>query len=82
VEAARSSFNSTGASGYIGGDILHVLASAHPEYECSVLVRDSTKAAAVSKAYPDVRTVLGDLDSASLIEDEAAQADVVISELG
>ncbi|KAJ5804881.1 hypothetical protein N7474_010768 [Penicillium riverlandense] len=69
----------TGASGYIGGDILHVLASAHPEYECSVLVRDSDKAAAISKAYPDVRTVLGDLDSASLIEEEAAQADVVIN---
>lgn len=70
----------TGATGYIGGDLLYVLQSTHPEYECSVLVRDSSKAAAVSKAYPNVRIVLGDLDSASLIEGEASRADVVVSE--
>lgn len=46
-----------------------------------MLLRDNTKAAAVSQAYPNVRVVLGDLDSASLIEDEASRADVVVSEL-
>lgn len=70
----------TGASGYIGGDILHVLRALHPEYECSVLLRDSTKAAAVQKAHPTVRVVLGELDSESLIEEEASRADVVVSE--
>lgn len=70
---------STGASGYIGGDVLHVLKTAHPEYECSVLIRDSANAASVSEKYPDVRVVLGDLDSASLIEQEAGRADVVVS---
>ncbi|KAJ5172510.1 hypothetical protein N7492_005103, partial [Penicillium capsulatum] len=69
----------TGASGYIGGDALHLLRSTHPEYQCSVLLRDSAKAAAVSKAYPEVRIVSGDLDSASLIAEEARQADVVIN---
>lgn len=42
-------------------------------------MRDSGKAAVVSKAYPRVHVVLGDLDSNSLIEEEARQADVVIS---
>ncbi|KAJ5305197.1 uncharacterized protein N7443_004857 [Penicillium atrosanguineum] len=68
----------TGASGYIGGDVLHVLKSTHPEYQCSVLLRDSAKADAVSKAYPDVRIILGDLDNVALIEEEAAKADVVV----
>lgn len=71
--------NRTGASGYIGGDVLHLLKTAHPEYECSVLLRDSGKAAAISKVFPDVRVVLGDLDAAALIEEEASKADVIIS---
>ncbi|KAL4914757.1 NAD(P)-binding protein [Aspergillus aurantiobrunneus] len=68
----------TGASGYIGGDVLHALREAHPEYVMSVLVRDEAKAGIIAAAYPDVRTVLGDLDSAPLIEEQASQADVVI----
>jgi uncharacterized protein YbjT (DUF2867 family) len=58
--------------------VLHVLKRTHPDYLISALVRDNTKAATVSKAYPDVRIVLGDLDSASLLEEEASQADVVV----
>ncbi|KAJ5556325.1 hypothetical protein N7494_000240 [Penicillium frequentans] len=69
----------TGGSGFIGGQVLHTLQSTHPEYECYVLLRDSDKAAVVSKAYPRVHVVLGDLDSTSLIEEEARQADVVIN---
>ncbi|KAL4863614.1 hypothetical protein BDV12DRAFT_177307 [Aspergillus spectabilis] len=68
----------TGGSGYIGGDILYALHTAHPEYVLSVLVRDGAKAAAISKAFSSVRIVLGDLDSLSLIEEEASQSDVVI----
>lgn len=73
------SLNRTGASGYIGGDVLHLIKTSHPEYECSILLRDSGKAAAISKVFPDVRVVLGDLDAAALIEEEASKADVVIS---
>ncbi|KAJ6002570.1 hypothetical protein N7451_005117 [Penicillium sp. IBT 35674x] len=69
----------TGGSGFIGGQVLHTLQSTHPEYECFALLRDSEKAAVVSKAYPRVHVVLGDLDSTSLIEEEARQADVVIN---
>jgi len=71
--------NRTGASGYIGGDVLHLLKTSHPEYDVSILLRDSVKADAIKKVFPDVRVVLGDLDSASLIEEEASRADVIIS---
>ncbi|KAA8650812.1 hypothetical protein EYZ11_006200 [Aspergillus tanneri] len=68
----------TGASGYIGGDVLQALRSAHPEYNLTVLLRDDAKVAVISKSYPDVRVVLGDLDSTSLIEEEARQADIIV----
>ncbi|KAL4786868.1 NAD(P)-binding protein [Aspergillus varians] len=67
----------TGASGYIGGDILHALREAYPQHVLSVLVRDEAKAKIIATAYPDVRIVLGDLDSAPLIEREASQADII-----
>lgn len=69
---------STGASGYIGGDILYLLNSNSPQYSCAVLLRDEKKAEIVSKAYPHVRVVLADLDAVDVIEEEARQADVVI----
>ncbi|KAL4887809.1 hypothetical protein BDV59DRAFT_211989 [Aspergillus ambiguus] len=69
----------TGASGYVGGDVLHLLRSRHPEYRYSVLLRDSGKAASISKTYPDIRVVLGDLDAASLIEEEVRQSDIIIN---
>ncbi|KAJ5673782.1 hypothetical protein N7462_009221 [Penicillium macrosclerotiorum] len=68
----------TGASGYIGGDLLHALTSTHPEYQLTALVRGSEKVAAVTNAYPGVRVLEGDLDSTSLIEEEASQADVIV----
>ncbi|KAL3478876.1 NAD(P)-binding protein [Aspergillus californicus] len=68
----------TGASGYIGGDILHALRQTHPEYKIRVLVRDDVKAAAISKAYSDVQIVKGDLDAENLIEEEVSQTDVIV----
>ncbi|RAL12670.1 uncharacterized protein BO97DRAFT_51955 [Aspergillus homomorphus CBS 101889] len=68
----------TGASGYIGGDVLHALRLALPKCEYSVLLRDKEKAKKISAAYPDVRVVVGDLEAAAVIEKEASQADVVI----
>lgn len=72
--------NSTGATGYIGGDALHALYKAHPEYQISALVRDPAKSADVfAKEYPNVRIVQGSLDDGDLVADEAAKADVVLS---
>ena len=73
--------NRTGASGYIGGEVLHVLQTAHPEYEFTVLLRNKEKADQVVNAYPKVRVVLGDLDSSALLEEEAHKADVVVRKL-
>ncbi|KAK0660695.1 hypothetical protein DIS24_g3289 [Lasiodiplodia hormozganensis] len=66
-----------GATGYIGGDALHAISKAHPEYEWTCLVRNSDKGALVAKQYPKVRLVYGDLDSSELIAEEAAKADIV-----
>lgn len=71
--------NSLGATGYIGGDALHAISKAHPEYEWTCLVRNSDKGALVAKQYPKVRLVYGDLDSSELIAEEATKADIVCS---
>ncbi|PLB53801.1 NAD dependent epimerase/dehydratase family protein [Aspergillus steynii IBT 23096] len=68
----------TGASGYIGGDILHALKSAFPQFEYAALLRNAVKGGQVSSAYPDVRVVQGDLDATSVIEEEARRADIVV----
>ncbi|KAJ9648559.1 hypothetical protein H2199_001414 [Coniosporium tulheliwenetii] len=67
----------TGATGLIGGDALTTIVAAHPEYEITALVRDEEKAAKVSRVLPSVKIVIGDLDSAEILEREAAKADVV-----
>lgn len=68
----------TGATGYIAGDALYVLNKAHPEYEYTALVRSQEKADKVRAAYPKINIVLGGLDDSSLLEEEAAKADVVL----
>ncbi|KAL4802502.1 hypothetical protein BDV18DRAFT_163904 [Aspergillus unguis] len=67
-----------GATGYIGGQILHELQTGHSEYELAALVRSPEKAEKVVAAYPKVRVVSGDLDNVDLIEEEARKSDVVI----
>ncbi|KAH8799733.1 hypothetical protein F5884DRAFT_115827 [Xylogone sp. PMI_703] len=66
-----------GVTGYIGGDALYAIAQAHPDYEITALVRNSDKAALVTKEYPGIRIVQGDLDNDTIITEEAAKADIV-----
>ncbi|KAF2434729.1 nucleoside-diphosphate-sugar epimerase [Tothia fuscella] len=66
-----------GATGYIGGDALFVIAEKHPEYEFTALVRNSEKGALVAARYPKIRLVYGDLDSSDLLTEEAEKADIV-----
>jgi N-acetyl-gamma-glutamylphosphate reductase len=73
--------SSTGVTGYIGGDALYVIKKAHPDWEVTALVRNSSKGAKVVSQYPDVRLVYGDLDSTDLIAEEAKKADIVYRKL-
>ncbi|CAG8896905.1 unnamed protein product [Penicillium egyptiacum] len=68
----------TGATGYIGGEVLHALQHAHPDYEVAALIRDKEKAGEVLAAFPKVRVVLADLDNVEIIEEESRKANIVI----
>lgn len=62
------------------GDILHKMVANFPRTSIIALVRDKVKAAPIEEKYSQVTLLKGDLDSASLIEDQAARADVAISQ--
>ncbi|THW46118.1 hypothetical protein D6D25_04378 [Aureobasidium pullulans] len=66
-----------GATGYIGGDLLYLLNKTHPEYEITVLVRDQDKAAIIAAEHPRVKIALGDNNSADVIAEEVAKADLI-----
>ncbi|KAL2820528.1 hypothetical protein BDW59DRAFT_174448 [Aspergillus cavernicola] len=67
----------TGATGYIGGDVLYAVTQAHPDWEFSVLVRSKEKADKLASEYPNARIVEGDLDATAVIEEEVKTADIV-----
>ncbi|KAE8373960.1 hypothetical protein BDV26DRAFT_54216 [Aspergillus bertholletiae] len=68
----------TGITGYIGGDAFYLIQQNHPDLEFSALIRTEDKARQVREKYPKVRVVLGDLDDAAKVTQEAAWADIVI----
>lgn len=72
----------TGATGYIGGDALYAIATAHPDYDITALVRNTDKGAKVAAQFAAVKLVYGDLDSTALIEDESRAADIVCRKNG
>jgi len=78
VFSCSSCHDSTGVTGYIAGDAFHELYSKHPNYQYSLLVRTKDKAEKVLQAYKTARIVLGSLDDSSLLEEEAANADIVL----
>ncbi|KAF7514252.1 hypothetical protein GJ744_000022 [Endocarpon pusillum] len=67
----------TGATGYVGGNVLFALVEAHPDWEYTCLVRNADKGAKVAASYPKIRLVYGTLDSTDLLEEEAGKADIV-----
>lgn len=70
----------TGATGYVGGDVLHRLQrSSLAKSHLACLVRDASKANILSETYPDINIVQGGLDDSELVEQEARKADVVLS---
>ncbi|PWW75270.1 hypothetical protein C7212DRAFT_364231 [Tuber magnatum] len=56
----------------------NLLATAHPDYEVTVLARDQAKAAAVARKCPHFPTLIGDLDSTALMESARAASDMVL----
>jgi hypothetical protein len=67
-------------TGYIAGDALHLLQEKHSDWDYTCLVRTEDKAKIVKEAYPNVKIVLGDLEASSILEAEAAKADIVLRE--
>jgi len=70
--------SSTGSTGYIGGDALHVIATTYPDLEITALARNSDKGAKIASQYPKTKLVYGDLDSTDLLTAEAAKADIIV----
>lgn len=81
VHLLISFVTSTGATGYIGGDVLSTLARAFRGSKISALVRNEARASLITDKFPSVTPVIGDLDSAARISSEASEADVVLREL-
>ncbi|KAL4876685.1 NAD dependent epimerase/dehydratase family protein [Aspergillus karnatakaensis] len=69
----------SGASGYIGGAVLHSLLEVHPSVKIAALVRDAAKGSIIKKAYPSVDIIDGDLDNTDVIEQQSQNADVVFN---
>ncbi|KAL7817322.1 NAD(P)-binding protein [Trichoderma gracile] len=68
----------TGVTGYIGGTAFDKIYRAHPDNEYTLLVRNESRAEPVKAKYPTVKFVYGSLDDVNVIEQAAAEADVVI----
>lgn len=71
-------YQRTGATGYVGGDALHVIAKAYPNLEITAIVRNSDSGAKVAAKFPKIRLVYGDLDNTDLLTKESAAADIVL----
>jgi hypothetical protein len=59
---------------------LRELSRSQTEFSITALVRDSAKVSAIEEAFPNVRTVLGDLDNSELLTNEAANTSIVLRE--
>ncbi|CAG9993991.1 unnamed protein product [Clonostachys byssicola] len=69
----------TGASGYIGGDLLYLIAKRHPEYGVTALVRNDTHIETINQVLNNVQVVQGTLDDEDILEREATEADIVLT---
>jgi hypothetical protein len=67
-------------SGYIGGDVLYELLSAHPDWEQSItcLVRNPAHETQFKARYPKLRLLFATFDQTALIEEEIAKHELVV----
>ncbi|KAJ6630587.1 NAD(P)-binding protein [Mycena sp. CBHHK59/15] len=66
----------TGSTGYIGGSVLAAITAAHPEYSITTILRKVSPS--YVDAYPHVKTIVGDYDSAEVLVKAASESDIVI----
>ena len=71
----------TGVSGYVGGHTVLRITEKHPQWHLVVLVRNKEQSAIVKSRWPQIETVIGDLDDKELMVSEASKADVVLRNL-
>ncbi|KZV72602.1 NAD(P)-binding protein [Peniophora sp. CONT] len=65
----------TGATGYLGGAALQLLMQ-NPDFSITALVRDGGKTSKLEQL--GIKTVLGSLDDAALLEAEGVKADAIV----
>ncbi|KAI5895665.1 NAD(P)-binding protein [Schizophyllum commune H4-8] len=70
-----------GATGFVGGEVLRLLASDLPDFPVRALVRNVTseKETELRRLHPNIRIVEGTLNSDALIREEASKCDIVIN---
>ena len=70
-----------GATGYLGSEVLILLARDFPGLQLNALVRNPTpeKASQLRGIYPGINIVEGDLDSDAIIQEQVQKVDVVIN---
>lgn len=71
----------TGSTGYIGGQVLHdLLHNKDHQFEVTALVRNETKAKRLlERTNNGIKTVIGSLDDASVIEEQVKKNDIVVN---
>ncbi|KAL3423842.1 hypothetical protein PVAG01_05589 [Phlyctema vagabunda] len=67
-----------GISGYVGGQFLVDITREHPDYHITGLVRNEEQARKINEHFPLTETVIGDLSSHEILQEEAQKADVVV----
>lgn len=73
-----ANINRTGVSGYIGGDLLSVLAVQYPDYQYRVLVRSEKSRELIKAQFLGIEIILADLDDLETLARESARADIII----
>ncbi|KAL5341082.1 NAD(P)-binding protein [Aspergillus crustosus] len=70
----------TGASGYVGGDVLYAVLEAHPDWESNitVLLRNRSYEPRFKAKYPDLNIFVAELDDTTAIAEEVAKNEIVL----
>lgn len=68
----------TGATGYVGGTVLHTILQAHPDWLVTALVRTKEQATAVLTQHPSINILHGDLDDSHVLTTAASESDIIL----